>query len=145
MAYGWELIGLVSALIFWGGMVVFFVFPYLSALVHDVRRGLSRTPFRAALGLMALGIAVVYGGTKPSDAYMISFASCGGTGSMPEMSCRTNGVYNLSPCGFTAPSGKKFAGWWCPNTKKLYDDGVIVFNLGGARERVEMQAIWVDQ
>ena len=42
---------------------------------------------------------------------------------------------------FSAPSGKRFAGWACSNGKR-YDDGMLVFNLAQPGETVTMTAIW---
>jgi len=51
-------------------------------------------------------------------------------------------VANLSRCTFTAPAGKRFAGWRRKDTGRRYNDGVLVFNLAEPGEVVVMEAVW---
>ena len=38
--------------------------------------------------------------------------------------------------------GESFGGWYCPETKRRYDDGMLIFNLLKPDETGTMQAIW---
>ena len=46
----------------------------------------------------------------PASGYTVTFDANGGTGNMSKATNRY-GEYTLPECGFTAPSGKRFAGW----------------------------------
>lgn len=74
--------------------------------------------------------------------YAIVFNSNGGSGTMKDLCCNLGQVYTLPKCTFQAPSGKSFGGWSCTTTAKLYDDGMIVFNLAGKGGFVTFTAMW---
>ena len=75
--------------------------------------------------------------------YTIHFvAGDGADGVMPDQICAQGRVYNLDPCSFKAPSGKTFEGWVCKDAHKLYDDGVLIFDLAAPGETVTLTAAW---
>ena len=53
-----------------------------------------------------------------------------------------NCVYGLPKLNLSAPQGKHFGGWWCPETQRRYDEGMLIFNLLKSGERGSMSAIW---
>ena len=75
-----------------------------------------------------------------ASTFAIEFMPNGGSGSMAELSCMSNKIYNLTKCAFRK-SGKHFAGWACSNGRR-YDDGMLVFDLAKPGETVTMTAIW---
>lgn len=56
------------------------------------------------------------------ETYDITFNANGGTGEMAALPDQS-GTYNLPACGFTAPSGKAFAGWKADNKGELLPVG----------------------
>ena len=77
----------------------------------------------------------------PKGAYGIRFVANGGTGTMADLICARDKVYNLTKCAFKAPDGKTFAGWAGSNGKR-YDDGILIFNAAAEGKTVTMTAIW---
>lgn len=98
----------------------------------------------------AQGVTCKLSGTcrKISDSagvYVIRLLPNGGVISTPPlMSCEVGKTYKLPVVDnrtFTAPAGKKLAGWRCSNGKR-YDDGMLIFNLANSGGTVTMTAIW---
>ena len=73
--------------------------------------------------------------------YLVRFNANGGSGAMPVKACVRDAVYCLPTNSFSAPAGKRFAGWACSNGRR-YDDGMLVFDLAKPGETVTMTAIW---
>jgi len=65
--------------------------------------------------------------------------------SMPEQSVELGKVAKLNRCTFTAPAGKRFAGWRRKDNGRRYDDGMLVFNLASEDGTViVLEAVWED-
>jgi uncharacterized repeat protein (TIGR02543 family) len=65
--------------------------------------------------------------------------------SMDCQSVELGKVAKLSRCTFTAPAGKRFAGWRRKDNGRRYDDGVMVFNLASEPGAViVLEAVWED-
>ena len=62
------------------------------------------------------GEITVSGDTPSVQTSTVSFAANGGSGSMNAVAVSTGSSYVLPACGFTAPSGKTFAGWQVGST-----------------------------
>ncbi len=75
-------------------------------------------------------------------SYRITFNANGGGGAMETQSVEIGKVAKLIRCTYTAPTGKKFAGWRRKDTGRRYDDGMLVFNLAEPGETVTLTAIW---
>lgn len=75
--------------------------------------------------------------------YGIRFSSpdAGTMGSMEPIICVRGQVYNLVKNAFVR-SGFAFKGWWCSETGKLYEDGVLVFDLAEEGKWVTLTAVW---
>ena len=82
MSHEMELFGLVSAAVIWGGIAVMTLLPYLRRQLADASLHAKRTPFRAILGAVAVGVAIAYGGSKPPPEptqVTVTFDARGGT------------------------------------------------------------------
>ena len=65
--------------------------------------------------------------------------------SMERQSIELGKVAKLNRCTFTAPAGKRFAGWRRKDNGRRYDDGILVFNLASEPGAViTMEAVWED-
>ena len=87
-------------------------------------------------------VTIIEGEPPPAGSYGIHFDANGGTGTMADLICARDKVYNLTKCAFKAPDGKAFAGWACKDTGRRYDDGVLVFDLAASGKTVTMTAVW---
>lgn len=74
----------------------------------------------------------VYHPTK----YVVSFDSNGGSGTMKPSVVIENGQYKLPVCGFTAPEGKRFAGW------KFGDFTVPAGNYIAVKNDTTLKPVW---
>ena len=74
----------------------------------------------------------------PTTTCTVRFDANGGTGSMDAVTV-TSGEYTLPACGFTAPSGKQFAGW-----ATSADGTVITGTTITVTENTTLYAIWED-
>ena len=80
------------------------------------------------------------------NAYVVYFAPGDGSGTMDAITCERDKVYKLPDSLFTAPStavgGRRSTGWWCEETNRRYDPGMLFFNLVPAGSTATMTAIW---
>ena len=60
-----EVVGMMAAFVVWGGLATLFLLPYVKRQLADFPLHAKRTPFRALLGAVAVGVAIAHGGTKP--------------------------------------------------------------------------------
>ena len=90
-------------------------------------------------------VQTLYAHWLSSNEYIVTFASNGGGGKMPEQNVEVGKVAKLAPCAFSSPAGKKFAGWRRADNGRRYDDGILVFNLAEPGEIVTLTAIWEDE
>ena len=83
--------------------------------------------------------------TAAGSCYCIHFNLGGGSGTIGDMMCPYGQVCALPQAkGRISKPGWSFVGWqWKLNNKsRLYDDGMLVFNLAEPGETVTMTAIW---
>ena len=129
----WEMIGLLSAVVIWGGTAVVLLFPYGKDQLDGIAACAKRAPFRAALGAIVVGVAIAYGGSKGSK-YKIEFEQPQAFEPRDSKLCETGMVYELP-----ALDGYR----WRANVKgvdRLYDGGMLIFNLAQPGETVKMTA-----
>ena len=74
MSHTWELFGLIVALIFWGGLGIMIFAPQLKKQLAAVSAHARTTPVRTMLGALAVGIAIIYGETKPPEVKEVEFS-----------------------------------------------------------------------
>lgn len=61
-----EMVGVVAAVIIWGGLSAMFLRRQIKRQLVALARHARTTPFRTLLGALAVGVAIAYGGTKYS-------------------------------------------------------------------------------
>ena len=66
MNHTWELFGIIAALVIWGGLGLVMLYPHLKRQFARVIERARTAPARTILGAIAVGIAIAYGGTKPT-------------------------------------------------------------------------------
>ena len=66
MNHTWELFGIIAALVIWGGLGLVMLYPHLKRQFARVTERARTAPARTILGAIAVGIAIAYGGTKPT-------------------------------------------------------------------------------
>ena len=69
MNHAWELLGIIAALVIWGGLGMVMLYPHLKRQFACITEHARTAPARTILGAIAVGIAIAYGGTKPSFSY----------------------------------------------------------------------------
>lgn len=74
------------------------------------------------------------------DTATITFNANGGTGSMSPLTVLVDSEYKLPTCSFTAPEGKKFAGWQIGDSLDTIRPGASVI----IDDDVTIKPIWVD-
>ena len=141
----WNLIGAATAVAFFGMLFLAALLPMLKARLCAFARIARRAPVRFAAICLAAGAMIAYGGTKPSgNGYRVVFngGASDATGSTATLECEMGKVYNLPPNGFSR-AGKTFLGWSAVDTGRIYDDGMMIFNLTNTPGAVvEFQAVW---
>ena len=81
--------------------------------------------------------------TVGAVSFVVTFNPNGGTGIMDNQTIAIGKVAKLNPCAFTAPAGKRFAGWRRTDNGRRYDDGMLVFNLASEPGAViVLEAVW---
>lgn len=94
-------------------------------------------------GFMSFAISV--GGTKPGydngRTCTIELYSNSGSEEVLAIKLEYDKVYNLPENPFTAPKGKRFAGWQGSNGRR-YDDRISVFYPVNVGENFKLIAIW---
>lgn len=78
-------------------------------------------------------------GDKPVATFVVSFGANGGTGTMADVK-DVSGEYTLPECKFTAPEGKRFAGWKVNGEGNLLAVGAKITVIAN----VELVAQWED-
>ena len=136
MHFSWEHFGLLSALVVWGGLVVFWVTSQSGVRVSRAVDRIRRMPVRAVLAGLALGALVSYAGTKPPEptTYTVEFELPLAFEPIESLTCEPGKVYNLP-----AVDGCR---WKSSANDRLYDGGLLVFDLAESGETVTMTAIW---
>ena len=113
MSHELELFGMLSATAIWGGIAVTVLLPYIRRQFAVVSLHAKRTPFRAILGAVAVGVAIAYGGSKPSPEptqVRVTFDANGG-----ECGEASRQVTKGEPVGelpAATREGYDFAGWF---------------------------------
>ena len=133
----WQTLGLWVGLLLWGGLCVV-------CFAARVRQGLAlvcgqirKTPARAVLVGLALGALVSYAGTKPpATTYAVKFELPQAFNPIESIVCEPGKVYSLP-----AIDGYR---WKSSANNRLYDGGLLIFNLAQPGKTVTMTAIWED-
>lgn len=138
-----ETIGVLSAVIIWGGLSAMFLRRQIKRQLVALARHARTTPFRTLLGAVAVGIAIAYGGTKPGPvATTVRFEPMGGEGAFGPCWFPAGVSTNLPSCTLTKP-GYAFVGWaQMPNGALSYKDGGKL-DTPAEDTQMTLYAIWV--
>lgn len=71
----------------------------------------------------------VNGKPVPPNCHVIAYVPNGGIGMTKSVICPIGCVYHLDKFDFVPPVGMRFIGWQNADNGRLYDDGILVFNL----------------
>lgn len=141
----WNSIGTATAAALLGALFFAALLPMLKARLCAFVRVARKAPVRFAAICLAAGAMIVYGGTKPSPGvYHVVFdgGDSAATGEMAQLDCEVGRVYTLPPNAFSC-EGKSFLGWLSSDSGRLYDDGIMIFNLTSTPDAViKFQAVW---
>ena len=130
----WMNIGIVAAAIFCGGLMLLALATRLGEAAAAVVSGARRMPVRALLAGLALGALVSYAGTKPpATTYTVEFELPLAFDPIESLTCEPGRVYKL-------PSLDGYR-WKSDANDRLYDGGLLVFNLANPGETVTMTAV----
>lgn len=142
---GWNSIGAAAAAALLACVSLMALMPLLKTRFDAFIRCAGRAPVRFASICFVAGALCVYGGTKPvTSGYRVAFVAGAGDaqGEMVPLVCEMGKVYDL-PANAFSREGKTFIGWVSSASGKLYDDGMMIFNLTNAPGAViEFQALW---
>ena len=132
----WLNIGIVAAVIFCGGLMLLALATHLRTAVMEIVSSVRKTPVCASLVGLALGALVSYAGTKPPapTTYTVKFELPLAFDPVESLTCETGKVYRLPSAGGVR--------WKSSVNDRLYDDGMLVFDLAKPGETVTMTAVW---
>ena len=132
----WTIVGILSATVLCSGLLILALAPCLRQIMAAIVCSARKAPVRVALAGLALGALVSYAGTKPPvpTTYTVKFELPLAFDPIESLSCETGKVYRLP-----ALDGVR---WKSRASDRLYDDGMLVFNLAQPGETVTMTAIW---
>ena len=132
----WTIVGVVSATVFCFGLLILALAPFLRQVSAAIVGSARKTPVRVALAGMAIGFMVSYAGTKPPapTTYTVRFELPLAFDPIESLTCETGKVYVLP-----AVDGYR---WRSSANDRLYDGGLLVFDLAQPGETVTMTAIW---
>ena len=85
--------------------------------------------------------------TPSGSTYNIVFDVNGSAISIDSMNCSRDKVYKLpevtiTPTVLSGGKSLRFVGWWCEETGKRYDPGILFFNIVPAGSTATMTAVW---
>ena len=133
MRFSWELFGVLSAGIIWGVLALVCLAPRLRGLASVVS-AVRKSPVRAVLAGLALGVLVSYAGTKPpATTYAVKFEPPQAFVPIESIACEPDKVYKL-------PTINGYR-WRSSANDRLYDGGLLIFNLARPGAIVTMTAI----
>lgn len=132
----WTIVGFVSATFFCSGLLILALAPCLRQIMVAIVCSARKSPVRVALAGLALGTLVSYAGTKPPapTTYTVKFELPLAFDPIRSLTCEPGKVYNLP-----AVDGCR---WKSSANDRLYDGGLLVFDLAESGETVTMTAIW---
>ena len=131
----WVNVGIAAAAIFCGVLTVLAILTRLRDAATAVVAAARKSPVCVALAGLALGALVSYAGTKPpATTYTVKFELPLAFDPIENLTCEPGKVYNLP-----AVDGCR---WKSDANDRLYDGGLLVFDLAQPGETVTMTAIW---
>lgn len=131
----WTIVGFVSATFFCSGLLILALAPCLRQTTAAIVGSAQKTPVRVALAGLAIGFMVSYAGAKPPapTTYTVKFELPLAFEPIESFACETGKVY-----GLPAVDGYR---WKSSANDRLYDGGLLIFDLAKPGETVTMTAI----
>ena len=131
----WTNVGIAAAALFCVGLALLALATFLREAVAAFVSAARKAPVRASLVGLALGALVSYAGTKPpATTYTVRFELPPAYEPIDGLQCETGKVYCLP-----TTEGCR---WKSSANDRLYDGGLLIFNLAQPGETVTMTAIW---
>lgn len=133
----WLAIGNATVVAFSLYLFMIVIVPCFRHMVATIVCSARKTPIRAALAVLALGVLASYAGTKhppiAPETYTIEFHTPPDIEPFEIWHCATGTVYNLPSI-----NGCR---WKSDVADRLYDNGMLVFDLAEPGKTVKMTAI----
>ena len=131
----WTIVGIVSATVLCSGLLILALAPCLRQIMAAIVCSARKASVRVALAGLSLGVLVSYAGTKPPapTTYTVKFELPLAFDPIRSLTCEPGKVYNLP-----AVDGCR---WKSSASDRLYDGGLLVFDLAESGETVTMTAI----
>lgn len=131
----WTIVGIVSATVLCSGLLILALAPCLRQIMAAIVCSTRKAPVRVALVGLAIGVLVSYAGAKPPvpTTYMVKFELPLAFDPIESLTCESGKVYSLP-----ALVGYR---WISSANDRLYDGGLLVFDLAESGETVTMTAI----
>lgn len=132
----WTIVGILSATVLCSGLLILALAPCLRQIMAAIVCSARKAPVRVALAGLALGALVSYAGTKPPapTTYTVKFELPLAFDPIGGLTCEPGKVYSLP-----AVDGYR---WKSSANNRLYDGGLLVFDLAEPGETVTMTAVW---
>lgn len=131
----WTFVGFVTATVFCSGLLILALAPCLRQATAAIVGSAKKTPVRVGLAGLAIGFLVSYAGTKPPapTTYTVKFELPLAFDPIESFTCETGKVFCL-------PKVDGYR-WRSSANDRLYDGGLLVFDLAKPGETVTMTAM----